>query len=291
VYRADPSVCLETSAKEPSHLKSDSTLADDCLKACIGGMEAKMATTGIASSGFFGYGDVLSEAQKLQADFKQLGTDLKSGSLSAAQADLTTLNQDAAVFSPSSGAQGNSPIDKEFQQLTQDLKGGNLSAAQQDYANIQQALQGTSGANPPAPPISLSSPGSTPSTQVTNGGGGPGAIPGQSGPDGSHRGWGEWRHNGGQNHGGPRAGGSAGEFGQLLGQLGQALQSGNWTAAQQAYSALSQDWGQTNQGTNSPQGGTSNGQAAQPPSSQPGSSSPSPGDLTIINYISISISA
>lgn len=75
-----------------------------------------------------------------QQEFQQLGKDLQSGSLSAAQSDFSTLQQ-----TPSS--QSTNTIGQQLNQLSQDLQSGNLAAAQQDDATLQQALQskGTQG--------------------------------------------------------------------------------------------------------------------------------------------------
>ena len=91
-----------------------------------------MSITGISSSNF------QNNINEIQQEFQQLGKDLQSGNLSAAQSDFATLQQEGPQ---SSSAQSNNPIAQEFQKLAQDLKSGNLSAAQQDYKTIQQAFQ------------------------------------------------------------------------------------------------------------------------------------------------------
>jgi hypothetical protein len=77
---------------------------------------------------------------------QQLGQDLQSGNLSAAQSDFKTLQQ--AFTQPSTTAAGTasgptfnnttSPITKAFNQLASDLQSGNLSAAQKDFSTVQQ---------------------------------------------------------------------------------------------------------------------------------------------------------
>jgi len=91
---------------------------------------------------------------------------------------------------------------QEFQQLGQDLQSGNLSAAQQDYATIQQDFQSHAAAH------------------------------------------GHHHHHGGGS-------GQQSEISQLLSELGQALQSGNLSSAQQAYSTLMQDFQQFGQSSGS----------------------------------------
>jgi hypothetical protein len=160
-----------------------------------------MSVSAISGSGLFDYSSqaVQNKTQQFQQEFQQLGQDLQSGNLSAAQTDFATLQQLAPQANPASTAQSSNPIAQEFNQLSQDLQAGNLSAAQQDYATIQQDFQN------------------------------------QAAPVHHHH-----HHRGG-------GGGGANPISQLLGQLGQALQSGNLSAVQQAYSALQQDFQQFGQ--------------------------------------------
>ena len=95
-----------------------------------------MSTSGITSS-------MSSQMQQIQQEFQQLGQDLQSGNLTAAQSDFTTLQNDLPQTSStsSSTSQSNNPIAQAFSQLSQDLQSGNLTAAQQDYSTIQQDFQ------------------------------------------------------------------------------------------------------------------------------------------------------
>jgi hypothetical protein len=79
--------------------------------------------------------------QSFQQEFKQLGQDLQSGNVSAAQADITVLQQDRPQLTGSNGATAQSPVAQEFQQLSQDLQSGNVTQAQQAYTSIQQDFQ------------------------------------------------------------------------------------------------------------------------------------------------------
>lgn len=101
-----------------------------------------MSVTGISSSNFLNYNPQSAQTrmQQITQEFQQLGANLQSGNLSAAQADFATLQQTGAASSTSS-VQSNNPVSQLFNQLSQDLKSGNLSAAQQDYASIQQDFQ------------------------------------------------------------------------------------------------------------------------------------------------------
>ena len=87
-------------------------------------------------------GSMFSQLQQFQQEFQQLGKDLSSGNLSAAQSDFATLQKNMPQTSSSTAAaQSGNPISQALSQLSQDLQAGNLSAAQQDYANLQQDFQ------------------------------------------------------------------------------------------------------------------------------------------------------
>jgi len=100
-----------------------------------------MSVSGILSSSFSNYNpqNVQSRMQQFQQEFQQLGQDLQSGNLSAAQSDFGALQQYAPQANSSS--QSTSPIAQAFNQLATDLSAGNVTAAQQDYATIQQDFQ------------------------------------------------------------------------------------------------------------------------------------------------------
>jgi hypothetical protein len=74
--------------------------------------------------------------------FQQLGQDLQSGNLSAAQSDFATLVQNSPLAQPSSTT--TTSLSQAFTNLGQDLKSGNINAAQKDYSTIQQDLQQSS---------------------------------------------------------------------------------------------------------------------------------------------------
>jgi len=114
-----------------------------------------MSITGIPSSTF--NQNPLDAANKLfQQDFKQIGQDLKSGNLSAAQQDFSKLKNDLQTPTTSSlhhvhnnhilnAVAGNlsdqNSLLQELNQLGQTLSCGNLSAAQQAYAALQTQSQ------------------------------------------------------------------------------------------------------------------------------------------------------
>ena len=171
-----------------------------------------MSIAGITSSSLLNYEtqSVQNSHQQINQEFQQLGQDLESGNLSAAQSDFTTLEQLIPQnSSTSSSPQSNNPIAQAFQQLAQDLQSGNLSAAQQDYKTLQQDFQNRSA----------------------EGGTQPEAVSGRH----------HHHHEGGNS--------DQSEMSQLFEELGQALQSGNLSTAQQVFSTMQQDFPQLGQTT------------------------------------------
>ena len=147
--------------------------------------------------------------QKVKQGFQQLGQDLQSGNLSQAQSDFSSLRQllpggqQSSLLTPVSSAQSSNPLATAVSQLAQDLKSGNLTAAQSDFATVQQDLQ-------------------------------------QAGPQlGAAHGHHHHHHQSDGDSG--QSSGQQNPISTLFGQLGQDLQSGNLSAAQQAYSSLQQD--------------------------------------------------
>lgn len=102
-----------------------------------------MSVSGISSTSIFNSATQSIEAKvkQFQQEFQQLGQDLQSGNLSAAQSDFVTLQQTGTQNNSAASAPGTNPIAQAFSQLGQDLQSGNISGAQQDFANIQKAFQ------------------------------------------------------------------------------------------------------------------------------------------------------
>ena len=149
--------------------------------------------------------------QQVKQGFQLLGQDLQSGNLSQAQSDFALLQQllpggqQSSQLTPVSSAQSNNPLATAVSQLALDLKSGNLTAAQSDFATVQQNLQ-------------------------------------QAGPQaGAAHGHHHHRQSDGDSG---QSSGQPNPISTLFGQLGQDLQSGNLSAAQQAYSSLQQDFQQ-----------------------------------------------
>lgn len=144
--------------------------------------------------------------REIQRDFQEIGQDLQSGNLSQAQSAFSALTQLLpSQFQPTtstngttpSGSQSN-PIQQALQQLGSDLQSGNLSAAQSDYGTLRQDVQSALSAH-------------------------------------------HFHHHhmhGDQNES------SQDSPASLLNELGQALQSGNLTTAQQTYATLQQEFSQ-----------------------------------------------
>jgi outer membrane protein assembly factor BamD (BamD/ComL family) len=168
-----------------------------------------MSVSGIASSLFAAFSPSArqNKSQQIQQDFQQLGQDLQAGNLSQAQTVFSSLTQllpaqfqtSSSNSTTQSGSQKSNPVSQALSQLGSDLQSGNLSAAQSDFSTLQNDLQYAQ------------------STQGLH----------------HHRA-----------HGGPIFENQSGQNSpaSLLGQLGQNLQAGNLTAAQQTYSALQQDF-------------------------------------------------
>ena len=102
-----------------------------------------MSVAGILSSAVFSIGSQLLQSRKHQIsqEFQQLGTDLQSGNLTAAQADFAALQKMQPQPPASSSTPGSNPITQDFNQLAADLKAGNTTAAQQDFTKLQQDYQ------------------------------------------------------------------------------------------------------------------------------------------------------
>jgi len=160
-----------------------------------------MSVAGIFSSSLSAYNpqSIQGRMQQFQQEFQQLGQDLQSGNLSAAQSDFATLQQSAPQANSTASAQSSNPIVQAFNQLSTDLKSGNTAAAQQDYATIQQDFQNQGTQN-----------------------------------QGAHH---HHHHHGG-------GGSQQNAISQMFQQLGQDLQSGQLSAAQQAYGSLQQEFQQ-----------------------------------------------
>ena len=75
--------------------------------------------------------------QSRRVEFQQLGKDLQSGNLTAAEQDFTTLSQNSTT---AAGSQS-SAASQLFANLGDALKNGDLTGAQKAYATIQQATQ------------------------------------------------------------------------------------------------------------------------------------------------------
>jgi len=162
--------------------------------------------------------------QQFKQGFQQLGQDLQSGNLPQAQSDFSSLQQllptgqQSSLLTPASGAQSGSPMANAVSQLAQDLKSGNTAATQSDLATVQQDVQ-----------------------QL-----------------GQQRGAGHAHHH---HHPGGESSQSSSEqnaLSMLFGQLGQQLQAGNLSGAQQAYSTMQQEFQQfTLNNSSSPSGAPS----------------------------------
>ena len=104
-----------------------------------------------------------SRINQFQQGFAQLGQDLQTGNLSAAESDFATLPKPGEA--PGSPSQIDSPIEESFLQLRDNLQSGNLTGAQQDYKEIQQDVHNrlahrveSPGPQSPALPVPVTQP-------------------------------------------------------------------------------------------------------------------------------------
>jgi predicted lipoprotein len=122
-------------------------------------------------------------------------------------------------------------VQGEFKTLGQDLKAGNLARAQTDFVTLSQSVTSQlTSSSPLAKAVNavgqaLQSGDLSAAQQAFSS-----ISPTMAGPTAVHH------------HHTPASGSSAASFAQELSTLGQALQSGNLSAAQQAFSAMQQSW-------------------------------------------------
>lgn len=80
-----------------------------------------------------------------QQNLQQLSQALKSGNLSGAQSDFTTLQQAFSQPAATASSSSSNPVAQAFNQLASDLQSGNIPSAQKDSATLQQDLQSHDG--------------------------------------------------------------------------------------------------------------------------------------------------
>jgi hypothetical protein len=81
---------------------------------------------------------IQNKLQQFRQEFQQLGSDLQTGNLSAAQQDFSSLPGLASQDSSTASTASSNPIAQTFNQLAQDLQSGNISGAQRDFGNLKQ---------------------------------------------------------------------------------------------------------------------------------------------------------
>jgi hypothetical protein len=110
-----------------------------------------MSLPGVAASSIFQFlnPSAQSNAQNFQKEFQQLGQDLSSGNLSAAQQDYSTVQQDLQQSSAASGARFH-----YHRHGASSSQNSSQNPIDQIFANLAQALQSNN-----RPPSSLSVPG------------------------------------------------------------------------------------------------------------------------------------
>jgi hypothetical protein len=173
-----------------------------------------MSVSGISSSNFFNQSVQAAQSpfQQFQQDFQQLGQALQSGNLSAAQSDFVTLQQ--LVPQPAATSTSNSASTAQ-----------NTNPLSQTFSQLSQALQNGN--------LSAAQQDFTAIQQDFQNQ----AAQGTQHAEGHHH-----HHHGGG--GGDEANTIMTDFDQL----GEELQSGNLSSAQQTYSALQQQFQMFGQG-------------------------------------------
>ena len=181
-----------------------------------------MSVSGISLSSLFN----VSSLQDTQNKFQKIKSEFQQLGQDLQSGNLTQAQQDFGVLTQNipSGQQNSSPFTQAINQLGQDLQSGNLAAAQQDVSTIQQDIQ---------------------------------QIAGQVQQHHHHH-----HHGNGSQSSNSTSGPQSGQLAQDFSALGQALQSGNLSAAQQAYSTIAQDVQQFGIGANAGPGSGST--ASQP---------------------------
>jgi len=101
-----------------------------------------MSVAGIMSTAALSVGAQFfqSRARQMRNELQQLGTDLQSGNLTAAQSDFAAL-QKLQPQPPTTASSQGSSITQDFNQLAADLKAGNPTAAQTDFTKLQQDFE------------------------------------------------------------------------------------------------------------------------------------------------------
>jgi len=158
--------------------------------------------------------------QNAQNRFQQFKSEFQQLGQDLQAGDLTKAQSDFATLtqnSPAGQQNSNSPLAQAFSTLANDLQSGNVTAAQQDYSAIQQIFQ-------------------------------------QGTAQTSHHHHHHHHHSGGSHSASSQ---QNDPIAQAFAALGQALQSGNLSSAQQAYATLQQDFAQLAQsGSTSASSGT-----------------------------------
>jgi len=168
-----------------------------------------MSISGISSSASV----YRSQFQQTKKDFTALQTDLSSGNLTAAQQAYATLTQDIQNITQAQSGQlvtGNSQISNDLAAVGTALNAGDLTGAQSAFATLTQDIQSAAQST----------------QQVQNG-------------QQAYKGHGHHHHH---HHGGTSQT-AATTLSNDLAAVGTALNAGDLTGAQSAYTTLMQDLG------------------------------------------------
>ena len=180
-----------------------------------------MSISGISSSTYV----YQNQFQQTRKDFSTLQTDLSSGNLTASQQAYAALMQDMQNTTQAQSGQqtsGNSQISNDLAAVGSALQSGSLTGAQNAFATLAQDVQSATQT----------------ASQVQGG-------------QQTYEGHGHHHHH---HHGGGISQATATTLSNDLAAVGSALQSGDLTGAQTAFTTLMQDLGGTGQSTTATSG-------------------------------------
>jgi hypothetical protein len=106
-------------------------------------MSVSAVLPGVLQAGLF-HQPISQKSNGFQSEFQQLGQDLQSGNLTAAQTDFTTLTSQFPLLQQS----GTNQLSQDFAALSQALQAGSLTSAQNAYKAVQQDFQQGSSTAP-----------------------------------------------------------------------------------------------------------------------------------------------
>jgi hypothetical protein len=105
-----------------------------------------MSVSGISSHSLFSFvaEGLQSKRHAFRSEFEQLGKDLQSGDLAAAQKDFAALRQLQAEQTAGTADASVDPLQAALKKFAEDSQAGGINAAQKDYADVLHVYQSQS---------------------------------------------------------------------------------------------------------------------------------------------------